>query len=243
MPSNLRSAFSVPHNRDTEDMLYSTDNPDFALTNAMADVGYNPYVANPFTASLKRMAPSMATAYLTNQAGNMTTTGPTGIARTGYGYSPSGPSSMSFSDYLRFNLTGEAGEQKYNAPGGTPGTPGNDLANGMFAGGPRGDAAVQLEYSPNTFKAIRDYRNQLGAGNVNAQNLNPFMAALSDQAGANNGMGTVDIMSNLISPFLAPGMARAYRGALTTSAQQAVRRLASEGPGSQNDIWTYLLGI
>jgi hypothetical protein len=70
------------------------------------------------------------------------------------------------------------------------------------------------------------------------------MAALSEQAGANGGLGTVDILSSIMRPMLgSTAMGNAYDRALRAQGENAIRRLASEGPYSQNDIWTYLLGI
>lgn len=246
MPSNpYRSAFSFGHNADTEDLLYPVDNPSFAFDTALKDVGYNPYAANPFTNSIRKLAPSLATAFQMEQSGNHNSNTPSAIARRGHGYANGLYSSMSFSDYLRGSITGEdIGNKKYNPPGSysTPGwAPGSDYAT---TGTARGNIGTMAEWAPNAFRGVRQYREDLGAGRVNYQNLNPFMAQLSDQAGANGGLGTVDILSSLMTPLLgSSNMAAAYNRALRASGEQAIRRLADEGPGSQNDIWTYLLGI
>lgn len=243
MPSNpYKSAFSFSHNADTEDLLYPVDNPSFAFDTALRDVGYNPYAANPFTNSVRKLAPSLATSYGMEQAmNNMGGNAPGGIARRGQGYANGQRSSMSFSDYLRGSITGENISQKYNPPGATTGAEGADY---HIMSGARNNIGIQADYANNTFRGIRDYRNQLGAGTVNFNTLNPFMAQLSDQAGANGGLGTVDILSSLMTPLLgSQNMAAAYNRALRASGEQAIRRLADEGPGSQNDIWTYLLGI
>ncbi len=231
-----KSAFSFGHNPDTEDLLYPVDNPDFALNNAMSDIGYNPYAANPFTASVRKLAPALGTSYALEQAMNPNANTPGAIARRGQGYSNGQYSSMSFSDYLRGSLTGEdLGNQKYNP------FPGADYPT---TGTARQNIGVQVPYLNNTFRSIRDYRNQLGQGGVNFNNLNPYMAALSEQAGSNGGLGTVDILSNLMSPLLgSPAMSGAYNRALRSQGEQAVRKLAGEGLNTQNDIWTYLLGI
>src|SRR6266542_2452882 len=52
--------------------LYDWENPDFAFNNALRDLGYNPYAANPIMAELRRLAPGMSISYQQRQAANPT---------------------------------------------------------------------------------------------------------------------------------------------------------------------------
>lgn len=232
MPANpfkLKDPYSTAYNPDSEELLYSLDNPDYAITNAMQDLGVNPYAANPFTNAVRKRAGSLQNSYKLTQAIRPNQNTPEAVTNIGRG----GPnSSMAFSDYLRYNLAGVTGSQKYT---------GYDYSNPGH--GPNADPQTAAHYIPHAARAIRDYRNNLAAGNVNFQNINPFLASLSEQWGANGGMGTADFIAQMMAPSLAPSMAQAYNRALRASATQAIRTLANEGPGSPNDIWTYLLGI
>lgn len=236
MPNPNQNPYGA-YNPINEHILYPLDNPGSAIKNAMSDVGINPYSGNPFSKAVQRLAPALGSSYLVEQASNGLTNTPGGIAATGQGYANGQRSSMPFSTYLRGTLTGQDTSTAYNPPAS------QGASEYPHLGGPQQNLGYIAGWMPNAFRGVRDYRQQLGAGNVNFQTLNPFMAALSEQAGANNGQGTVDILSNVMTPFMAPGMASAYTRALQSQGDQAIRRLSIDGPNSSNDIWTYLLGI
>lgn len=222
-----------------EQLLYPVDNPDFALRNAMSDLGYNPYSANPFAQAVERLGRSTANTYLTQMAADNTIydVSPDAIARQGAG---GRGSAVAFSDYLRNTLAGRQTGPTY--PGRTEygmdasgGYAANIQNAGHFIGPDRGPYSV--------VNKIRQYRNDLASGNVNFQNINPFVATLSDRLGANGGLGTAEFLAEMYAPYLAPSMASAYRRALTAAGEQAIRRLSQEPLNTQNDIWTYLLGF
>jgi hypothetical protein len=218
-----------------ESLLYPLDNPEYAYNNAMSDVGINPYSANPFAKAMKRMAPSLGASYLVEQSSNNRANTPAGIARTGQGYADGQHTSMPFSTYLRASASGQNVAPAYNMPGDPSGeypTMGTAAQN----------VGTSLQWLPNAIGDVRTYRNNLNNGSANMSNINPFMAAFSDQLAAGNGQGTVDLASNLMSPWLAPAMASSYRNALTASLGNANRKLAAEPLNTTNDIWTYLMG-
>lgn len=243
-----------PYDPIRQNLLYPLDNPDFAIRNAMSDVGVNPYTANPFAQAVGRLGKSSANTYLTQMAGDNTINDVNAQAIANQGAGGRG-SAVAFSDYLRNTVSGGQfggnSQGQYAAPtyqgrteyglDGSKGIQGNIGNAGFFfnpqqSGGPNGTPGN------NVIQKIRQYRNDLNSGNVNFSNINPFLVTLSDQLGANGGLGTADFIADMYQPYLAPSMANAYRRALGASGEQAIRRLSNEPITSQNDIWTYLLG-
>lgn len=209
-----------------QDLLYGLDNPDFSWRNAMQDYGYNPYAPNPFTKRMAGLGSNLANSYVTRQATNPYATG-SSVAQHGI---------HNFADYLWTNLN-QAGNPGKNVGDFNTG-PGTAYIRNPFA--ELGNAAANV---PQTIQAVRDYRTGLNNGTVNAGNLNPFMAKLSDQLGANGGLGTADWLASIYTPFMSSNVASSYRNALQASGESAIRRAGQQPITSPQDIWSYMLGI
>jgi hypothetical protein len=227
MPANgqpySQAAPTSDADRFKSQFRYNLDDPGFAFNNALQDLGYNPYAANPFIASLRRLAPGMGQAFALNMA---TQPGSWGQGNT---YADIGQnSSTSYGNFLR------------NAIAGTPQTAaGNNPANqGVY-----GQMQYARQLMPQAVQSIRQQQQNLAGGGTMDQ-INPFTEMLAQQMAANNGMGTVALMQNLVSPFMSRNMASAYGQGLQNAQQQALRRYTEPGVDPfAGDIWTYLLGI
>jgi hypothetical protein len=237
----------TPYDPIRQNILYPLENPDYAMRNAMVDVGVNPYSANPFAQAIGRLGRSSANSYLAQMAADNTIedVNPYAIANQGAG---GRRSAVAFSDYLRNTLAGGRFQGNSYAPP-SPVYPGRteygmDASRGVIGNIQNAAGFLTSPTSPNSvINKIRDYRNALAAGNVNYSNLNPFLATLSERFGENGGLGTAEFFSELYAPYLAPSMASAFRRAMLASGEAGIRRLANEPLNTPNDVWTYMLGI
>jgi hypothetical protein len=170
----------------------------------MQDTGLNAYSANPYMASIRRLAPSISQAWQMERANDPTQTA--NSLGTAYG------------DYGQFMR--------------------NNLANGSLI------SQVQQgqQQLPQLISNIRGFRDQMGQGG-NVLQTNPFLAAESDALFGGNGQGTVEALAALYGPMMSRGMASAYGTNLAAGLQGAQRNLANDPINTQNDIWTYLLGM
>jgi hypothetical protein len=209
------------------DLLYGLDNPDFAWRNALQDRGINPYAANPFTRKLSTLGQPLANAYTAKQA----------VSPYSSGSDIASGNTLSFGQYLQNEVGTAMNPNNRGAPttygGPTTDSPFNEI----------GSQAASFAPVNGIVQHVRDYRNGLNDGSINAANLNPFMAKLSDQLGANGGMGTADWLGQMYSPFMSSAVGSAYRSSLQNSGEQAIRSISQEPLNTPKDIWSYMLGI
>lgn len=80
-----------------QQLLYPLDDPNTAFTNALQDMGINPYRSNPFTAMLQRNAPGARISYLAD----MSKMSPNVLSMPGYATPSEG-----FGNYLKSQISG-----------------------------------------------------------------------------------------------------------------------------------------
>ncbi len=195
----------------TGQTLYGFDDPQTAFDSVLRDRGINPYVANPFTQTMRsRLARPVAQAYLMQRAtqGGGQTNPP----------SMGSPDPYDYRTYLN-NLL-------------------NDQGGGLY-----GTIRTQALNMPQTIQQLRAYQAaQNASGNV--QNVNPFMEALGQQFGADNGMGAASAQAALYSPLMAQPLSQAYRTGVQQTASNALYQMMNQpNPNLNDDLWKWLYGV
>lgn len=197
--------------------LYNMDDPSNAYDNVLRDRGINPYVANPFTQTLRSQARPIAEAYMMNRAGGF----------TGGGAGPQDRATDPY-DYARWVQGVQAGGGA-GAPGGTYATL-RQAAQGI----------------PDAIKQIRAYQQaQMAATSGNGgQQINPYMEALISQFGADNGMGAVAAQRLVTQPLMSRAIGQAYGTGLQNAGTQSIYNMLQQPTVDLNDdVWHWLYGI
>lgn len=197
--------------------LYNYEDPSVAMDSFLRDSGVNPYAANPFTQTMRRTAAPLATAYASEWARQ----GQPGSTQ----WSQQDPLQAAMNPYEYPTYLGSAfGGQNMTQGQGVFGT----LRRGM-------------DQLPSLVTAIRGL-NADTTGDLTK--VNPFLASMAERMSEDNGMGTVNYMSQLAAPLMAPQLRQAYRTQLMQRQSNALRaQMNSADPMSAgNDIWKYLLG-
>lgn len=197
--------------------LYNYEDPGTAMDTFFRDSGVNPYAANPFTQTLRRAAAPLGTAYASEWARQ----GQPGSTQ----WSQQDPLQESMNPYAYATYMGSAfGNQ--------------DMAQGR---GVFGTLRRGMDQLPSLITAIRGM-NADTSGNL--ANVNPFLASMAERMSEDNGMGTVNYMSQLAAPMMSPALRQAYRNQLVQRQQNALRAQmnAADPMAAGNDIWKYLLG-
>lgn len=198
--------------------LYNYEDPSVAMDSFLRDSGVNPYAANPFTQTMRRTAAPLATAYASEWA------------RQGQ------PGSNQW--YQQDPLQAAMNPYEYPTYMGTAfsNDPRQVQGQGVFGTLRRG-----MEQLPSLVTAIRGLNADTTS---DITKVNPFLASMAERMSEDNGMGTVNYMSQLAAPMMAPQLRQAYRTQLMQRQQNALRSQmnAADPMAAGNDIWKYLLG-
>jgi hypothetical protein len=197
--------------------LYSYEDPNTAMDSFFRDSGVNPYAANPFTQTMRRAAAPLGTAYASEWARQ----GQPGSTQ----WNQQDPLREAMNPYSYATYLGSAFGNTDQVQG-----------RGVFGTLRRG-----MEQLPSLINAIRGL-NADTSGDIT--NVNPFLASMAERMAEDNGMGTVNYMSQLASPLMSPALRQAYRNQLMQRQSSAVRAQMNAGDpmAAGNDIWRYLLG-
>lgn len=222
MPIPNTSPYNDAQNASLQ-LQYPLEDPDRAFNNALKAEGYNIHKANPFLASLQRSSRGLRQSYLQERAaGNNPWLSAGGGTGPNYGQSRdpnSQQGSLDYSGYLRGVINS--------------GQVGNTLNN----------AYAQLQP---TVQRIRSQQDAMNAGNVSADQANPYLQLLADEMSASNGQGTANAMSYLRAPLMGSQLGRAYTSMMGDTASSAYDTLANDPatfqPGQNRDIWSYIFG-
>lgn len=225
MPPNAQNYAQMGQNASDQDYvrndtLYGFDNPETAMDSVLRDRGINPYVANPFVQTMRsRASRPLAQAYLMDRAGQQ---GPwAGTGQPGQGNNQGGIMPFDYAQYLDTALSGNTG--------------------GIYA-----NIRNQAMNVPTMIQKVRDYQKaQMGspAGGT-VPGVNPFMEALGQQFGADNGQGAAQAQAALYSPLMAQPLSQAYRTGVNQASSNALyNMMQTPGVGLNDDLWKWLYGI
>lgn len=207
-------------------LQYPLEDPDRAFNNALKTEGYNIHKANPFIASLQRSSRGLRQAYLQERAAGNNPWQSAGGNTTDASGNPVGPGNPN-SPYAAEDYAGYLRGVIHS------GQVGNTLNNAY--------AQVQP-----TVQRIRSQQDAMNAGQVTADQANPYLQLLSDEMSANQGQGTANAMSYLRAPLMGANLGKAYSSMMGDVASSAYDTLANDpatfAPGSGRDIWSYIFG-
>ncbi len=227
MPPNPNNYQQMSQNASDQDYvkndaLYGFDNPETAFDSVLRDRGINPYVANPFVQTMRsRAARPLAQSYLMSRAGGQSPWGGAEGMAGAQGKTLAGVQPFDYADYINRAL-------------------GSDTS-GIYASIRNQAGAV-----PTMIQQLRDYQKAQMAspagGTVPA--VNPFMEALGQQFGADNGQGAAQAQAALYAPLMASPLAGAYRTGVNQASSNALYNMMNTpGVGLNDDLWKWLYGI
>jgi hypothetical protein len=225
--------------------FYDPSDPNTAFDSALRDYGINPFAANPYTQTLRRNAQPLSSAYMADAAlwgDPQSNYGGNGV-RDGF----ADPLQASlypyqYAHYMQGALRGTGSNQQQQRWDQQFGSGDAPVQNPTFSnvGGLYNRLATGASQLPALVNRIRQ-ANMDQSGNIMAGN--PFLDTMAERLADNNGMGTVNFMTEMQSPLMSPALRQAYRNRLVQQQSMAMRQYGNQAdPGGGNDIWHYLLG-